>query len=206
MKTGHIITFLFLFFSLTIYSQVVDDISTIPPQNKESEKKVKKSESADYNDNTANLKIRHLKGMKCMDIQYGWATYGTFYNLGYGQLLKDKLMLNIHLNYEYGKIGTSKYDYKNLKFGLNHSVYKIKNTVFLNIGYGAIAGFIQGVNEDISVREQKFNTGIYAGGNLEIYLFNKFSVVGLAEQQYNFMDKFGKWHFHLGGGLRLYIY
>ena len=206
MKTQGIITILFFIFSLHTYSQVVDDISKIPSQTNVSEKKENKPASAGYNDNTANLKIRHLKGMKCLDVQYGWATYGTFYNLGYSQLLKDKLMLNVHLNYEYGKIGTSKYDYKNLKFGLNDSFYKIKNTVFFNICYGGILGFIEGKNEEIFITQQNFNAGLYAGGNIEVYLFNKFSIIGLAEQQYNFMDKFGNWHFHLGGGLRFYIY
>lgn len=199
---------------LGVKAQVIDDIGVISPQKQEDlkeEKKVRerkkdKSQSADYNDNTANLQIRHLKGMKSLNLQYGWAMYGNYVNIGYGHLLKDRLMFNVDLNYEYGKIGFSHYDYKNVKLGLMHTVYKIKNTVFMNVAYGGIAGVIQSKNEEIFQSEKKFNTGLYGGVNGEIYIVNKVSLLLMAEQQYNFMDKFGKWHFHLGGGLRFYIY
>ena len=209
MKALKLTIVIFLLISSKIFSQVVDSIEFIPSQKQEEKKiKIKKKDQSnvEYNDNTASLHIRHLEGMKCMDMQYGWAKYGSFVNLGYGQLLTDKTMINFHLNYEFGKIGSAVYDYKNLKIGLCHTVYKAKNTLFLNLGYGGIVGFINSNSEDLGVKEQKFNAGIYAGGNAEIYLFNKFSILAIAEQQYNFMDKFGKMHFHLGGGIRVYIY
>ncbi len=199
-----------LLISSNIFSQIIDDLGSIPSQKQEVKKiKVKKenpSADAAYNDNTANLHIRHLKGMKCIDMQYGWAQYGTFANLGYGQLLTDNLLLNFHFNYEYGTIGESIYDYKNVKIGLCHTIAKLKNAVFFNLAYGGILGAVEGQNKDLGYNERKFNAGLYAGGNIEMYLFNRFSLLAIAEQQYNFMDKFGTMHFHLGGGIRIYIY
>jgi hypothetical protein len=190
MKTLHLkLSLLLLVTILKGTAQVVDELN-----------------EAGYNNNSENLQIRHLKGMASIDFQYGYAKYTSFYNFGYGKLLNDKLNFNLLLNYELGKINYTKVDYKNLMIGVGYTPLKLQNVVFFTLTGGGIVGFVKSNNEEISKSESKFNAGAYGGVNIETYLFNKLSLILKAEQQYNFMDPFGNYHYNLGAGIRIYFY
>lgn len=190
----------------TIHLQLAFTLSFILNLNLSQAQVVDQLNEAGYNDNSQSLNIRHLKGMSYIDLQYGYAKFTNFVNFGYGKLISDKTSFNVMLDYEYGKINSSTVKYENLMLGIGYSPFKIKNTLFITLTFGGLAGYVKSNNAELSSSESKFNTGLYGGLNIEAYLFNKLSLILKAEQQYNILDPFGNYHYHLGGGLRIYIY
>lgn len=188
MKKLHLTLLLALLYQIT-NAQIVDEII-----------------ESGYNNNSINLQIRHLKGMASIDVQYGYSGHTNFINVGYGNLITDKLNFNVLLNYEFGKIQFTNVDYKNVIVGVGYTPFKINNTFFFTLTGGVLSGFIKATNKEINKTETKFNPGIYGGLNIETYLFNKLSLVLKAEQQYNISDPFGYYHYQLGAGLKFYFY
>ena len=152
-----------------------------------------------------SLKIRHLKGMHSIDVRYMYAHLGPAYELNYGYLMTDKAQFHAGLYYETGKLSFATFDYKNIKLGVSYTLFKIKQRVFLNADLSLLAGAINAKDSDLGIEDQYFNYGASGGLNAEIYLVNKISIILAADQQYNFKDKFGKWHYNLAAGLRFHL-
>ncbi len=151
------------------------------------------------------LKIRHIAGFTGLDLSGGYAGKGVYFNAGYNKYLSDKLIFSSAFNYEYGKIGISDYANYALHFGLNNTIFKIHENLFLNIKYGGLLGIYTGENTYLEMKQSNFNYGLVAGINSEIYLLNRLALLITAEQQYNFADKFGGFHYQVGAGLRFYL-
>ncbi len=159
--------------------------------------------SADYDFKA--IKLHHLKKMQSIDVRVMYAKLGTAFEFNYGYLMTDEAQFHIGAYYEFGKIGYTTYDYKNAKIGVAYSLFKVGQRLFISPDLSLLAGFIKGKSSDFETTDSYFNYGVSLGLNTELYITNKLCFLIVADQQYNFKDQFGKYHYNVGAGLRLYV-
>lgn len=155
--------------------------------------------------NFQSIKLHHLKNQQSVDFKVMYAKLGYAYELNYGKFLSDKAMFHIGLCYEVGKINYSDFNYKNIKVGMSYTVFKIKQRFYLSPDISLFVGNITGYSNDLETGEVYLNYGGSLGLNLEVFVFNRLSILLNFDEQYNFKDKFGNLHYNSGLGLRFYI-
>lgn len=151
------------------------------------------------------LKMRHVMKQQFLDGRCLYAHLGPAFELNYGYLITDDLQFHIGVNYEQGKINFSSFEYENLKLGVSYSVFKINRSIYINPDLSAFVGAMKATNSDLQVKDNYFNYGLSGGMNIEAFVLSKVSLLFIGEEQYNFKDKFGKWHYNVGVGIRVYI-
>lgn len=157
------------------------------------------------NSSFKKIKLHHIKGQMGLDARYMSANLGPAYELNYVYLINNQAQFHVGGYYENGGINKTVFNYKNLKFGLSYSVFKIKQRLYINPDLSLLIGVISGTNSDFNHKDEIFNFGFSYGLNSELYILNKLSFIFSFDQQYNFKDNFGKLHFNTGGGLRVYF-
>jgi hypothetical protein len=155
--------------------------------------------------------IRHIKGVNGIEVNYYLTTEsGTGYAAYYTKWLKNKMYIKAGgLFLEQDVSSNLTHRVISAEAGLAYLIYEIGQTVYFN----AIGGFTAGVEsfvvgegevpEDIKeLTGQNFKPGIWGGGEIEVYVADKLTVLLNAQQRYRFGADFGNTTFTFGGGLR----
>ncbi len=156
-------------------------------------------------DEEVHLKLRHIGGINGIDALAGINKYGYQFSLGITQFENERLMGRIILNSEFGKIGLSSYNTSTIAVGLDHTIYKIKDKLFFNLGYGGYAGFETSSNEVLDKKTDTFDYGVYAEVNTEFYVFNRLALVVEFKEMWDNGSLFGQFRYYAHGGFRFYL-
>ncbi len=151
------------------------------------------------------ISLRHIEGFRGFDITTGVNQYGKQFSLGYSQFESEKFIARIVLNYEYGKINLTSYNTNYIFIELNHTVFKIKDRVFLNLGYGALAGEENSSNEVLNNKTDNFSYGLLLDANSEIYVLNKLALLIEFKEIWDNGSSFGPFRYYANAGFRFYL-
>ncbi len=156
---------------------------------------------------TTDIKInlRHISGFKALDIVTGMNKFGKYMQFGYSYYINNRTMFQSSVSWERGKINIAGYDDIFLHAGMSHTVYKIKEFCFINIHYCGLLGVENNKNTYLDKSESLFDYGGGAGGNIELFLTDRIALLLNFDEYYRLQNKFGKFHFHAGAGLRIFV-
>lgn len=151
------------------------------------------------------LKLRHIKGMMGIDAVYGWANFGTFYEVGFSNDFSNKLIGRVGINYEEGKIVTSEYKASRLLAECIYTFGDLGEIAYFNIAMGGFGGYELAQNDEMNISENSFIYGLRGGAVVEIFITNRLVLLIQGFQYATIKSKFGSLHYQIGGGLRFLI-
>ena len=151
------------------------------------------------------LELRHIAGFKSIDLDVGLNRFGYQGQLGYTNFLSDRLLLRLSGAIEWGQIGLTTYQTNLLFAGLNHTIFKNHDKLFVNLGYGVLSGFEISANSYIISNHTTFDYGIYIEANTEYYIINNCAWLVEMRQLLDGGSDFGLFRYYLSTGLRFYI-
>ncbi len=151
------------------------------------------------------MNLRHIMGFQALDFTTGLNQYGRQFSFGYSRLENEKLMERILISSETGKINLTGYTTNYLILELNHTVYKIKDVLFFNLGYGVLTGDETTSNEVINNKTNTFSYGLLLDVNSEIYLLRRFVLLIEFKEIWDNGSSFGPFRYYGNAGLRFYL-
>lgn len=164
------------------------------------------------NFNFNSLQVKHLKGIKGIELNYGGGGNAGKYLQGmFTMYHKDKWMGGIGLNMEDVSIGITHVKDYLVRYTSYFTVANIKQRLYFNITAGVFAGmetiypYTSSDGTFVFSKTNKFLYGGALGGNIEFYLVHRFSITATGEQFYNPASPLGAWKFNVLGGLRVYF-
>lgn len=151
------------------------------------------------------LKLRHIKGIYGFEMNAGLNKYGKQFSFGYAQYESGKFIGRIIFNSESGKINLTNYTTNAAFIGFDHTIFKIKEKVFFNGGYGGFAGWETTANEILNRKAETFSFGLYLDANSEIYLFNTLSAIVEFKEIFDKGSPLGAFRYYANCGFRYYL-
>ncbi len=153
----------------------------------------------------AKINLRHIEGFRAFDVSTGKNLYGQQYSFGSAYYESEKLIVRVTLSYEFGKINLTSYNTNYLLIELNHTVYKIHDALFFNLGYGILAGEENSSNEVLNNKTNTFSYGLLLDANVEIYVLKKVALLIEFKELWDNGSNFGSFRYYGNGGLRLFL-
>ncbi|MFN7012633.1 MAG: hypothetical protein ACK4ON_00015 [Bacteroidia bacterium] len=145
----------------------------------------------------------HVKGQNALDLRYFHAGNGKAYELGYARFLRDDFVFKSGLNYEKGKIGLTEYSDISLKLTPEYTLYTMFSKIFFNASLPIVGTIQNTINPEYISSVPYFIYGFGIGGEIEYYPISNFALVIEAYELFTNNNKFGKFHYQIGGGLRI---
>lgn len=161
---------------------------------------------------------RQVKHLNSLTVQYGKASEGTYYRVGYSRFLSDKLRFDVVALRESGreyhpKTGpdTPYYGY-DLGVGIAPKLFRIGEAVYVHVPiqlhgrYDRMTQAASAATEGHREVTQGFSAGPELGITADVYLTNWLSLAGQASQGYlAFRPPVTSWPRYYGGGLRFHF-
>ncbi len=160
----------------------------------------------------SRVQLRHIAGIRTIDF-----TGGTGLNSRNGELSRCKFyspifFLRTAFNFEKTNFPSTVLSDYSLKYSANFTVVKLSDKLFVNAELGFFSG-LEG-NTAYSPADDPtflypaatvFIYGVFAGGNLELYLNENVALVGSIQQWYMLGSAFGEWKYQMNGGFRFIL-
>jgi hypothetical protein len=152
-----------------------------------------------------DLKLRHIKGIKGLDLNYGFNKGGNYFGIGYVQFLTNVYTINPTIRYESGTIELTKYKEYTAILSFQRSIVNFKDRLYIFGGLGPCAQLLQTQNSILDKNETFTPFGISGEVNIEFFVFNRLSLKAELSEIYSFNDKFGTFRYFIAPGLRIYL-
>lgn len=157
------------------------------------------------------IALRHIKGIKSLDLGAGTGFYEINYEAGLSIWHGSNFFMHYYFNFEHTKIDPSDFTDYTVQFVPNYTLFKIGDKMYFNINLGLSAG-MQKIKEykDVSTSftyagDNKFIYGGVGGANLEFYV-NKSTALVLEARQFYFQNyDFGTMKYQINGTIRFII-
>lgn len=156
-------------------------------------------------DESVKLKLRHIKGIRGVDVEYGISKFGNYYGVGYVHFFNDVFFINPSLKYETSRIGLTDVWQYSLFLSFQRSIYKVEDVLFINAGFAPCAQVQTSKNEVLEKEDLSFPFGAALNFNIELYVLNRLALRADFSEIYSYNDKFGSFRYLAGGGLRFYF-
>ena len=151
------------------------------------------------------VNLRHITGFHGIDVTAGLNKYGQQFSLGLTQYESEKFMARIILNSEFGKVNLTSYNTNTIFIELNHTLFKLKDAIFFNVGYGAVAGWETTSNEVLSNKTETLEYGLLVDVNAEIYLLNRLALLMEFKEIWDNGSNLGAFRYYANTGIRFYL-
>ena len=152
-----------------------------------------------------NLKLRHIKGVKGMEIGGGITKFGSYYQASYLHFIKDKFYMKPSFAFETGKIGLTQYQEHSLFIEFDRDLFVLKEFLFVSVGLAPAIQVQNTNNEIVKPNNIYYPLGVMMNVNLEFFIFNKVTLNAQVAEIYSPKDKFGAFRYTIGGGVKIYF-
>lgn len=149
------------------------------------------------------ISLRYVKGYNGFEIGAGITKFSKYYSISSQHFFKDKYFLRPSVSYEFGRIELTDYRELSLIVGINRNIINYQDILFINIGIGPALQNQTTNNELLDLKDEFFLLGVAGNINLELYLTKHIALNGNLTEIYSFNDKFGKFRYLLGAGLKI---
>ncbi len=158
-----------------------------------------------------NAQIRHVKGIKAVDLTYGYSPVTRNYTASYVAYLSNDVYLKSGLFYLQGQDKGLNFISVGLEVAYNYNLFTINEFIFFN-GRGGLAfsndrfspALVQfdGAGNISESAHSAFKVGVLLGIETEIFITDKFVLLLGGDQRLMFGDKWGSNRFFLFSGIR----
>lgn len=150
----------------------------------------------------SQFSTRHFHNMKTVELNAGLTQHGYYMNTGYSRYITSNSYVKVNGFWENGEV--KEIDIRN--FGLdviyNHTVLKISNTLFFNIGGGVTFGYDQILSKEILNLDDELNFGGLLNAEGEIFFSNNIALIIQANQRFLAKTDFGRQRWFTGIGVK----
>lgn len=150
----------------------------------------------------ANAQLRHVKGIKAIEVNYGYTKLGNYINLGYSKQVLQQLYLKGTLGFEKGEYKIAKFNSYIIDFGAFYSPVNLKKAIFLNFSGGITTNMDTYSNFEPINNAINFNYGAFVGAELEVYVLDSFVLLLNSQQKFLFNPTVGTKVYFLGAGIK----
>lgn len=159
------------------------------------------------------LAQRHIKGVGAVGAHYGKTEKGTYAEISYNRFVSNGLFLRFGATRERGTLGQEgEYSAYGLTALAAPQLFRLGETAYLHLLVGVVGRYERtgenGTNgQDRGTDPQRATVGPQAGAELDIFLGNRFSLVGTATKSTLFGGALiDRWPGFYGVGLRYHLY
>jgi hypothetical protein len=148
--------------------------------------------------------IRHVKGIKAIDVSGGVSKYGTMAGLSYVNYFKGNLYGKVQVFGEKGEDSSIGYQSFGMDVKALRTIFKGGQVFYFNALLGTTFSYDKAIQE-VQVFDIK-NTlkyGVTYGFESELFLSNKFVFIISFDQRYLLSDAFGRTRYFAQAGLRI---
>lgn len=149
------------------------------------------------------ISLRYVKGYNGIEIGAGVTKFSTYYSLSSQHFFRDRYFIKPSVSYEIGKIELTDYRELTLIIGINKNLLSYQDNLFFNVGIGPAIQNQTTSNELLNRKDEFFPLGVAGNINLELYITKHVALNGNLIEIYSFNDKFGKFRYLLGAGLKI---
>lgn len=149
--------------------------------------------------------IRHVKGIKSLEIGAGTTKFGKETHISYVGFLSNKLYIKGGVFYEMGNSGNPiKYTAMGAEFSTLLTLVRIKENVYVN----ALGGVVGSMDRQTETSQsgidmgKAIKVGVQGGGEIETFLADRISIIVFYKQRFLSNPAFGNYRWSAGLGLR----
>lgn len=151
------------------------------------------------------LKLRHIKGFKGIDLSYGFNKGGNYFGLGYTQFLTNVYTVNPILRYETTKIDLTRIKEYTLLLSFQRNIVNLQDVFYIFAGLGPCIQLQQTENKILGKTETYTPYGFAVDINLELFILNNLSLKAEFSEIYSVNDHFGNFRYFIAPGIRIYL-
>ena len=156
-----------------------------------------------------NLKLRHIAGIKGIDLMGGVGANCWNAELSYYKFISDVWIFRLGGNFEKTTFPSTNLTDFTVKPSINYTLFKLNDNLYVNGELGLFLGVEKNTAyspaDDLTYSypaASNFIYGAFIGGNVEIYINTNTALIGSFQQHYIGGSDFGNWKYQLNGGLR----
>jgi hypothetical protein len=153
----------------------------------------------------SHAQIRHVAGIKGVDVRYSMSKYGSMFGADYVQYFGRKFYMKAGLGYgtaedDVNKVGITRY-----MFDLTaaYTVLNVNEVVFINVIGGGTAGLEQLTEKAEGGIDSEFKLGVFGGAEAEIFFNDRFVFIMNFNQRFLNGNYFGTQRYYITAGLRV---
>lgn len=147
--------------------------------------------------------IRHVPGVKSIDVFYGVSGHGTLQGASFVSYLKPNLYMRINAFMESGKETGVSYNSIGADFKVARTVLKKSPVFYVNLTGGATVSVDRPeAGAELFNVSQAFKYGALGGVELEFFLSDKFVLVTCFDQRFLIGNVYGNYRWFATGGIR----
>ncbi|MGI9545355.1 MAG: conjugal transfer protein TraO [Cyclobacteriaceae bacterium] len=151
---------------------------------------------------TVFSQVRHIKGLKGVELILGATGQGPYASAGYSQYIHREVYLKGAFGYERGDASGSDFSTYFLDATGHYTFYSVNPNFFLNAVAG-LTGLYENVEKkEIAIEQSGSSIGVLIGLEAEIYIDHRWAVVVNGSQRHYFQSDFGKNRWLLGAGIK----
>jgi hypothetical protein len=140
----------------------------------------------------ASGQIRHVKGIKSVEVNFGKPLYGTAFGASFVKYRTSSSYWKVGLLRDVSKRDLFQINSTAFDFSYYYTVYDINEIVYFNLFGGATVAVDQLVQNEFYSAKSAFKYGVLGGAEVEVFITDKWAVVPGFNQRYLFVDTFGK--------------
>ena len=146
--------------------------------------------------------VRHIKGMKGVEINLGATGQAPFFAAGYSQYLDRIAYIKGSLGYERGTASNSDFSTYFIDAAMHYTFYSVNPNFFLN-AVGGLSGMHEEIEKkEITIDQSGSSIGVLIGFEMELYIDERWVVLLNGNQRHYFSSNFGKNRWLVGAGIK----
>lgn len=154
---------------------------------------------------TGNQRIRHIQGLKGIDVSVGLSQNGTVSRVGGMFYAQDNQSVRFAGLYEEATVFDSYIKRYVTDFTYAWSPLDMSGLIYFTVLGGLSASFNQSdASQELALRNSA-DIGLVLGGETEVFVFGLLSIFICADQRIDFLGNWGRWRNYNQIGLRLNI-
>jgi len=149
-----------------------------------------------------DFSTRHFQNMKAFELFGGTTEFGTYAGLSFSRYMTSNSYIKVNGFWESGDVDAIEIRNFGLDLIYNHTIFKVSNTIFFNVGGGATFGYDQILSKEILNLDDELNFGGLLNAETEVFFTNNIAMVIHANQRFLARTNFGRQRWFTGIGIK----